>query len=100
VADLAGSVGGAAENAAVDNEADADAWAEGEKDEVLRAGTAKSHAKVKLGQSAGVAIMLHVMGRLGKANCRRTSKEDCASRDDAGLGENPLRCTEDPRSRC
>ena len=66
MADFAGSVGGAAEDVAIDNEAAADAGAKGEKDKVLEVGAAFADAVMKLGEGAGVAIVLDEDGQAGK----------------------------------
>ena len=66
VANFAGSVGSATEDAAVDDEAAADAGAKGEEDKVLEIGASFADAVMKLGEGAGVAIVLDEDGQAGK----------------------------------
>ena len=66
MADFSSGVSGAAEDAAVDDEAAADAGAKGEEDEVLEVGAAFADAVMKLGEGAGVAIVLDEDGQAGK----------------------------------
>ena len=58
MSNFAGGIGGAAQNLPVDDEARADAGSEGEEDEVLEVRAAFTDAEMKLGQCAGVSIVL------------------------------------------
>lgn len=76
MADFTGGVRGAAEDAAIDDEARADAGAEGEEDEVLEIGAAFANAVVKLGECAGVAVVLDEDGQAGNGARELGSERD------------------------